>query len=125
MPLSRVLKLAAVGGEKLLTAAAMKNVVAGAGIGAALITTPVLAAETASANPGQNCTTQWNTMYNVPVGVRTTCFNPDGSYHVCTSLGTDGKGPGTCMDYPAPPQMGGQPTFSPPVPGMPPPPPAP
>jgi hypothetical protein len=85
---------------------------------AALVTIPVVAADTASANPGQNCTTQWNTMYSVPVGVRTTCFNPDGSYHVCTSLGTDGKGPGTCMDYPAPPQMGGQPTFSPPVPGM-------
>jgi hypothetical protein len=110
---------------KFLTGAAVKNLVVSAGIGAALITTPVLAAETASANPGQNCTTQWNTMYNVPIGVRSTCFNPDGSYHVCTSLGTDGKGPGTCMDYPAPPQMGGQPTFSPPVPGQPPPPPPP
>jgi hypothetical protein len=42
-----------------------------------------------------------------------------GSYHVCTSRGTDGKGPGTCWDYPAPPQMGGQPTFSPPAPGIP------
>jgi hypothetical protein len=109
--------------KKLLAGAAMKNVVAAAGIGAALITTPVVAAETASADPGQNCRTEWNTMYTVPVGVRTTCFNPDGSYHVCTSLGTDGKGPGTCWDYPAPPQMSGQPTFSPPVPGMPPPPP--
>ena len=92
----------------------MKNVIAAAGIGAALITTPVVAAETASADPGQNCKSEWNTMYNVPIGVRTTCFNPDGSYQVCTSLGTDGKGPGTCMSYPAPPQMGG--------PGMPPPP---
>jgi hypothetical protein len=77
----------------------------------------------AKADPGQNCKSEWNTMYNVPIGVRTTCFNPDGSYHVCTSLGTDGNGPGTCWDYPAPPQMAGQPTFSPPVPGMPPPPP--
>ena len=111
--------------KKLLAGAAMKNVIAAAGIGAALITTPVVAAETASADPGQNCRTEWNTMYTVPIGVRTTCFNPDGSYHVCTSLGTDGKGPGTCWDYPAPPQMAGQPTFSPPVPGMPPPPPSP
>ena len=103
----------------------MKKVMAAAGIGAALIATPVVVAETASADPGQHCETKWNTMYNVPVGVRTTCFNPDGSYRVCTSIGTDGHGPGTCWDYPAPPQMGGQPTFSPPVPGMPPPPPPP
>jgi hypothetical protein len=81
----------------------------------------VLSTGIAKADPGQNCKSEWNTMYNVPIGVRTTCFNPDGSYQMCTSLGTDGKGPGTCWDYPAPPQMGGQPTFSPPVPGMPPP----
>jgi hypothetical protein len=54
----------------------MKKVLAAAGIGAALITTPVVVAETASADPGQNCRSEWNTMYNVPVGVRTTCFNP-------------------------------------------------
>ena len=101
------------------------KVVAAAGIGVALIVAPLVAAKTASADPGQNCTSEWNTMYNVPIGVRTTCYNPDGSYRVCTSLGTDGKGPGTCWDYPAPPQMAGQPTFSPPVPGMPPPPPPP
>src|SRR5262245_3732237 len=83
-----------------------------AGVG--LISVPV-----ASADPGQNCRTEWNTMYNVPIGVRTTCFHPDGSYQVCTSIGTAGNGPGTCWDYPAPPAMAGQPTFSPPVPGMP------
>ena len=77
----------------------------------------------ASADPGDRCESKWNTMYTVPIGVRTTCYHPDGSYKVCSSLGTDGNGPGTCWDYPAPPQMNGQPTFSPPVPGMPPPPP--
>ena len=101
----------------------LRNLITVVGIGTALITTPLVAAEIASADPGQNCRTEWNTMYNVPIGVRTTCFNPDGSYHVCTSVGTDGKGPGTCWDYPSPPQMGGQPTFNPPVPGMSPPPP--
>jgi len=90
---------------------------------AALAAVGMVGVPVGSADPGQNCKTEWNLMYNVPVGVRTSCFNPDGSYHVCTSLGTDGKGPGTCWDYPAPPQMVGQPTFSPPVPGMPPPPP--
>jgi hypothetical protein len=44
----------------------MRNVIAAAGIGAALITTPVVAAETASADLGQNCKTEWNTMYNCP-----------------------------------------------------------
>ncbi|MEI7715452.1 MAG: hypothetical protein WCI78_05095 [Mycobacterium sp.] len=101
----------------------MKNLLAAAGIAAAFTITPAVAG-TASADPGQGCFTQWNTLYTVPIGVRTTCYNPDGSYSVCTSLGTDGNGPGTCFNYPAPPQMGGQPTFSPPVPGMPPPPPA-
>jgi len=71
-----------------------KMIVGGLAVAAALVSTTVVAAETASADPGQNCKTEWNTMYNVPVGVRTTCFNPDGSYHVCTSIGTDGKGPG-------------------------------
>jgi hypothetical protein len=90
---------------------------------AALAAVGIVNAPAASGDPGQDCKTEWNLMYNVPIGVRTSCFNRDGSYHVCTSLGTDGKGPGTCWDYPAPPQMVGQPTFSPPVPGMPPPPP--
>jgi sporulation-control protein spo0M len=40
----------------------VKNVIAAVGIGAALITTPVVAAQTASADPGQNCKTEWNTM---------------------------------------------------------------
>ena len=99
----------------------MKSLLAAAGIAVAFVVTPAVSG-TASADPGQNCWSQWNTMYNVPIGVRRTCYNPDGSYSVCTSLGTDGNGPGTCWDYPAPPQMGGQPTFNPPVPGMPPPP---
>jgi hypothetical protein len=100
----------------------MKNLLAAVGIAAAFTIAPAVAG-TAAADPGQGCFTQWNTLYTVPIGVRTTCYNPDGSYSVCTSLGTDGNGPGTCFNYPAPPQMGGQPTFSPPVPGMPPPPP--
>jgi hypothetical protein len=104
------------------TTTAMKKVTVAAGIGVALIATSMVATETASADPGQKCVSTWNTMYTVPIGVRTTCYNPDGSYRVCNSLGTDGNGPGTCFDYPAPPQMAGQPTFSPPVPGMPPPP---
>ena len=69
----------------------MKNIIGAAGVGVALIATPLVTAETASADPGQNCTSQWNTMYTVPIGVRTTCYNPDGSYRVCNSLGTDGK----------------------------------
>ncbi|MCV7260780.1 hypothetical protein [Mycobacterium shimoidei] len=105
----------------MATNAAIRNVITVVGIVAAATATPMVAAAPASADPGQNCRTEWNTMYTVPIGVRTICYNPDGSYQMCTSLGTDGKGPGTCMDYPAPPRMGGQPTFSPPVPGMPPP----
>lgn len=101
----------------------MKHVIVAAGIGLSLFGITTGVAQTASADPGQNCTSEWNTMYNVPIGVRTKCFNADGSYRVCTSVGTDGNGPGTCWDYPAPPQMGGQPTFAPPVPGMAPPPP--
>ena len=30
-------------------------------------------------------------------------LEPDGSYQVCTSLGTAGNGPGTCINYPAAP----------------------
>jgi hypothetical protein len=66
----------------------------------------VLGTGIAKADPGQNCRSEWNTMYNVPIGVRTTCFNPDGSYHVCTSLGTDGNGPGTCWDSGSPSDAG-------------------
>ncbi len=49
----------------------------------------------ASADPGDRCESKWNTMYTVPIGVRTTCYHPDGSYKMCSSLGTDGNGPGT------------------------------
>ena len=73
----------------------------------------------ASAEPAPVCTTVWRTMYTVPIGTHTTCFNPDGSYQVCNKLGTDGNGPGTCFSYPAPPAGGVQPpTFAPPVPGV-------
>ena len=102
----------------------MKSAIAAAGVGLTLIVLPVEAAPGAWADPGQNCQSEWNTMYNVPIGVRTKCLNPDGSYRVCTSIGTDGNGPGTCWDYPAPPQRAGQPPFNPPVPGMLPPAPA-
>lgn len=75
----------------------------------------------AYADPGQTCTPpQWVTYWTVPIASRTTCFNPDGSYQTCSSLGTAGNGPGTCMSYPAAPAPAGQPTFSPPVPGFPP-----
>jgi len=81
----------------------------------------------AIANPGQNCTpAQWVPgMFGIPIGSRTTCFNPDGSYQVCTALGTDGNGPGTCINYPAAPapSPGGLLPLNPPVPGVPPPPP--
>ena len=36
----------------------------------------------------------------MPIASRVTCFNPDGSYQVCTSMGTDGNGPGACMSCP-------------------------
>jgi hypothetical protein len=107
------------------TATATNKFLAAAGISASFIAFPLVEIQTVSADPGQNCTSQWNTMYSIPVGVRTTCYKPDGSYRVCSSLGTDGNGPGTCFEYPAPPQMGGQPVFNPPVPGVPPPPPPP
>lgn len=99
----------------------MKKIFAATAVGQVLLGGSLLlnTGPVAQADPGQNCKTEWNTMYNVPVGVRTTCFTPDGSYRICTSLGTDGQGPGTCWEYPAPPQIGGQPTFNPPVPGMP------
>jgi hypothetical protein len=83
----------------------------------------------AYADPGQTCTQPvWVTgMFGVPIGSRTTCFNPDGSYQMCTSLGTAGNGPGTCINYPAAPApaSGGLVPLNPPVPGMPPPPPPP
>ena len=41
----------------------------------------------ASAEPAPVCTTVWRTMYTVPIGTDTTCFNPDGSYQVCNKLG--------------------------------------
>jgi hypothetical protein len=83
----------------------------------------------AYADPGQTCTpAQWVTgAFGIPIGSRTTCFNPDGSYQVCTSLGTAGNGPGTCINYPAAPvpSPGGLFPINPPVPGAPPPPPPP
>jgi hypothetical protein len=58
----------------------------------------------AYADPNQTCTAPvWVTDMGVPIGSRTTCYNPDGSYQVCTSLGTAGNGPGTCINYPAAP----------------------
>jgi hypothetical protein len=61
----------------------MRKIIAATGVGIVLIAAPVVVTGAASANPGQNCTSQWNTMYNVPIGVRATCYNPDGSYRVC------------------------------------------
>jgi len=61
---------------------------------AALAAVRIISVPVASADPGQNCKTEWNLIYNVPIGGRTTCFNPDGNYHMCTSLGMDGRGPG-------------------------------
>lgn len=91
---------------------------------AALAILGVAQVPAANAEP-PNCQTTWTTMYGVPIGTRTTCFNPDGSYQVCSSLGTAGNGPGTCFNYPAPPAA--QPDallpVTPPVPGLPPPPP--
>jgi hypothetical protein len=58
----------------------------------------------AHADPNQTCTAPvWVTDMGIPIGSRTTCFNPDGSYQVCTSHGTAGNGPGTCINYPAAP----------------------
>jgi len=48
---------------------------------------------------------QWNTMYTVPIGVRTTCYHPDGTIR-CSSLGRMATA-GNVLDYPAPPQMAG------------------
>lgn len=79
----------------------------------------------AQADPNQTCTAPvWVTDMGIPIGSRTTCFNPDGSYQVCTSLGTAGNGPGTCINYPAAPAPapGGLIPINPPVPGGPPPP---
>jgi hypothetical protein len=58
---------------------------------------------------------------DTPVASRITCFNPDGSYQVCTSLGTTDNGPGTCINYPAAPAPapGGLLPINPPVPGVP------
>jgi len=58
----------------------------------------------------------------VPIGSRTICLNPDGSYQIRTSLETPGNGPGTCINYraaPAPAPRGLLP-INPPVPGIPP-----
>jgi hypothetical protein len=77
----------------------------------------------AHADPNQTCTTpEWVTNWGVPIASRTTCFNPDGSYQVCTSLGTAGNGPGTCINYPAAPAPapGNLLPINPPVPGLPP-----
>lgn len=80
----------------------------------------------ATADPGQNCTAPvWITMYSVPFASEVTCYNPDGSYQVCKTLGTTGDGPTNCFNYPAPPMpnQGGANNVNPPVPGLPPPPP--
>ena len=70
-------------------------------LAAALLVAP---APLAHADPGQICTPpEWMTYWTVPIGSRSTCFNPDGSYQVCSSLGTAGNGPGMCMSYPAAP----------------------
>ena len=79
----------------------------------------------AHADGKQMCTPpQWVTYWTVPMASRVTCFNPDGSYQVCTSMGTAGNGPGTCLNYPAAPapSPGGLFAINPPVPGVPPPP---
>lgn len=76
---------------------------------------------TANADPGQRCTLPtWNTVYGIPVGSSITCFNPDGSYQTCNSIGTQGDGPGTCFNYPAPPapSPGNLLPINPPVPGQ-------
>ena len=83
----------------------MKKLIVGAL--AAISALGVVGIRVASADPGEECKTEWNLMFNVPICVRTTGLLPDGSYHMCTSLGTDGKGPGTCWDYSAPPRMSG------------------
>ena len=80
----------------------------------------------AQADGSQKCTpAQWVTDMGIPIGSRSTCFNPDGSYQVCTSLGTAGNGPGTCLNYPAAPApaAAGLLPINPPVPGLPAPPP--
>jgi hypothetical protein len=72
---------------------------------------------------GQTCQPpQWVTDLGVPIASRQTCYNPDRSYQVCTSFGTAGNGPGTCMNYPAAPAPapGGLLPINPPVPGAPP-----
>ena len=74
----------------------MKNLIIG-GL-AALAVAGLAPVAQAQAAPGQTCQATWNTMYGVPIGTRTTCFNPDGSYNVCNSLGTAGNGPGTYVD---------------------------
>jgi hypothetical protein len=97
-----------------------KLIIGGLAALAATVGIGLAAPNTASAAPPQNCQTTWNTMYGVPVGTRTTCFNPDGSYSVCSSLGTAGNGPGTCWNYPAPPapNPGNLLPINPPVPGV-------
>jgi hypothetical protein len=60
---------------------------------------PMAGLDLAHADANQNCTpAQWVTNWGVPFASRTTCFNPNGSYQVCTSLGTAGNGPGTCIN---------------------------
>lgn len=72
-----------------LLVAALAMAMAGLGLGLA------------HADGNQMCTPpQWVTYWTVPIASRATCFNPDGSYQVCSSLGTAGNGPGTCMSYP-------------------------
>src|SRR6516164_2807735 len=83
------------------------------GLGVALAT-PTHAA------PGQNCMPEEPvTKFGVTIGKRVTCFNPDGSSWVCTSLGTSGNEPETCTKNPSPATPGPDA----PVPGGPPPPP--
>jgi hypothetical protein len=61
----------------------------------------------------------WVTKFGVPIGSRTTYYNPDGSYQIRTSMGTLGNGPGTCINYPAPaPAPGNLLPINPPVPGV-------
>jgi hypothetical protein len=100
-----------------------------ASIAAAALAMAGLGPGLAHADPNQTCTAPvWVTDMGIPIGSRTTCFHPDGSYQVCTSLGTAGNGPGTCINYPAAPAPtpGGLLPINPPVPGgAPPPPPSP
>jgi hypothetical protein len=75
---------------------------------AALATIPMalaLGTGTAHAAPGQNCTPPYWVRggFGIPIGTRTMCFNPDGSEEICTSLGTTGNGPGSCITYPPAP----------------------